>query len=120
MNLVCAGSIDDHEWWSESILTQHVEEVMGMELDYKIGIPCVAPWCMLCFSAPTRLNRNGKTRGENRKVPLNCQHGDYLETIWRRALTEVLHFGINSQDPTQKQIVGNEQGDGRMGDKRES
>ena len=47
----------NYEWVSESTLAQHVEEVMGMELDYKIGIPCVGQWCMLWFSAPTRLNR---------------------------------------------------------------
>ena len=41
---------------SESTNAQHVEEVMGMELDYKIGIPCVVQWCMMWFSAPTRLN----------------------------------------------------------------
>ena len=57
MNWVCAGIFDDHEWVSESTITQHEEEVMGMELDYEICIPCVVQWCMLWFSAPTRLNR---------------------------------------------------------------
>ena len=35
MNWVSAGTFDDHEWASESTITQHVEEVMGMELDTK-------------------------------------------------------------------------------------
>ena len=56
MNWVCADTFDDHEWVSESTTAQHVVEVMGMELDYKIGIPCVVQWCMLWFSAPMRLN----------------------------------------------------------------
>ena len=56
-NWVCDGTFVDHEWVSESTISQHVEEVMGMELDHKIGIPCVVQWCMLWFSAPTRLNR---------------------------------------------------------------
>ena len=56
-NWVCAGTFVDHEWVSESTITQHVEEVMGMELEYKICIPCVVQWCMLWFPAPTRLNR---------------------------------------------------------------
>ena len=30
---------------------------MGMELVYEICIPCVVQWCMLWFSAPTKLNR---------------------------------------------------------------
>ena len=47
----------DHEWVSESRISQHVEEVMCMELEYKIGIPCVS-W----FSAPTRLNRTLERR----------------------------------------------------------
>ena len=51
---ICAGTFDDHEWVSESAITQHEEEVMGMELDYEIGVPCVVQWCMLRFSAPTR------------------------------------------------------------------
>ena len=68
MNWICAGTFDVHEWVPESTTVQHVEEVMGMELDYKIGIPCVLQWS----------TRNG--------------FGDYVrdfETIWRRAHTEV-------------------------------
>ena len=56
-NWVCAGTFENHQWVSESIITQHVEEVMGMELDAEICIPCVTQWCMLGFAAPTRLNR---------------------------------------------------------------
>ena len=32
-NSVCAGTFNEHEWVSESTIIQHVEEVMGMELD---------------------------------------------------------------------------------------
>ena len=39
MNWICAGIYDDHELVSESTISQRVEAVMGMELDYKIGIP---------------------------------------------------------------------------------
>ena len=55
-NWVCAGTFVDHVWVSESTISQHVEEVLGMELDYEIGIPCVVQWSMLWISAPTRLN----------------------------------------------------------------
>ena len=57
MSWVCAGAFDDHVWVSESTIAQHVEEVVGMELDCKIGFQCVVLWGMLWFSAPTRLNR---------------------------------------------------------------
>ena len=40
-NWVSAGTFNDHEWVSESTITQHEEEVMGMELDYEICILCV-------------------------------------------------------------------------------
>ena len=55
-NWVCAGTFVDHEWMSEGTNSQHVEEVLSMELDYEIGIPCVVQRSMLWFSAPTRLN----------------------------------------------------------------
>ena len=51
MNWVCAGTFDDHEWVSESTITQQEEEVMGRELDYESCVPCVVRWCMLWFSA---------------------------------------------------------------------
>ena len=53
---VCAGTFVDHEWVPESTISQHVEEVMGMELDYEFDIPCVVQWSILWFSATTRLN----------------------------------------------------------------
>ena len=57
MNWVFAETFDDHEWVSENTITQHVEYVMGMELDYEIGFPRVLQWCMPCFSAAKRFNR---------------------------------------------------------------
>ena len=63
MNSFCAGTFDDHQWVSESTIAQHAEEVMGMELDHKIGIPCVVQWCMLGFSTPYKVESNiGKPR----------------------------------------------------------
>ena len=35
-NWACAGAFQDHEWVSESTVTHHAEEVMGMELDYEV------------------------------------------------------------------------------------
>ena len=57
MNSVCAGTLDDHEWVSESTITKHEEEVVCMELDYEICTPRVVQWCMLWFPAPTGFNR---------------------------------------------------------------
>ena len=73
MNWVCAGTFDDQEWVSESTIAQHVEEVVGMELDCKIGFPCVVQWGLLWSSAPTRLNRTlekqdfGKTKSTTKR-----------------------------------------------------
>ena len=41
-NWVCAGTFVDHEWVSESTIAQHEVEILGMELNYKIGVLCVA------------------------------------------------------------------------------
>ena len=65
MNWVCAGTFDDQEWLSESTITQHEEEVMGMELDFEICIPFVVQGCMIWFSAPTRLNGTLEKQGIN-------------------------------------------------------
>ena len=46
-NWVCAGIFEDHEWVSESTISQHVEELVAMEQYYEIGLPCVVQWCML-------------------------------------------------------------------------
>ena len=59
--LICAV---DHQRVSEGTMSQNVEEVIGMELDYKIGIPCVVQWCMVWLSAPTRLNRTLERRDQ--------------------------------------------------------
>ena len=64
-NWVCAGTFEDHEWVSESTISQHVEELVAMEQDYEIGLPCVVQWCMLWFSASTRLNEHWKEQGLN-------------------------------------------------------
>ena len=58
MTWVCGGTFDHHEWVSESTIDEQEEadEVMGRYLYYEICIPCVVPWSMLWFSAPTRLH----------------------------------------------------------------
>ena len=61
-NWVRAGTFVDHEWVSESTISQHLEEVMGMVLDHKIGIPCMVHWCMLWFSAPTSRTEHWKDK----------------------------------------------------------
>ena len=53
-----------HARVSESTIIEQEKEVMGKELDYEICIPGVVQWCMLWFSAPTRLNQ---TLGRNSK-----------------------------------------------------
>ena len=53
---VCAGTFVDHERVSESTFSQHLEDVMDRELNYKIDSPCVVQWGMLWFSTNTRLN----------------------------------------------------------------
>ena len=50
-NWVCAGTFEDHGWMSEGTISQHVEELVAMQLDYEIGLPCVVQWCMLWFSS---------------------------------------------------------------------
>ena len=59
----CAGTFVDHEWVSEGTISQHVDEMLGMEQDYDFDFPCVVQRCMLWFSAPTTLNRTLTTQG---------------------------------------------------------
>ena len=55
-NRVCAGVFVDHGWVSERTIIQHEEEILGLELNCKINVPCVVQWSLLWFSAPTELN----------------------------------------------------------------
>ena len=57
VNWVYAGTLDDHEWVSDSIIAEQEEEVMSRDLDYEICIPRVVQWSMLWFCAPTRSNQ---------------------------------------------------------------
>ena len=42
-NWVCAGTFVNHEWVSEGTSSsQHEEEMLGMQLDYGLDVPCVA------------------------------------------------------------------------------
>ena len=72
---VCAGTFDNHEWVLESTITEQ-EEVVGKDLDYEICIQRVAQWCMLWFSAPTRLKSNTRKGSKNQEVPRSCGHSD--------------------------------------------
>ena len=56
-NCVCAGTFVDHGWVSSRTIIQQEEEILCMELNYKIDVPCVVQWSLLWFSAPTNLNR---------------------------------------------------------------
>ena len=85
-NWVCAGTFLDHKWVSESTISQYEEEVMGIELDNKIGITCVVQRSLLWFSAPTRLNRILGHELKIKKVPQNCRRSNCrsnFTTIWR-------------------------------------
>ena len=53
---VCAGVFVDHEWVSERTIIQHEEEILGLELDYKINVACVVQCRILWFSALAELN----------------------------------------------------------------
>ena len=97
MNWVCTGTFDDHEWVSESTITQHVEEVMGRGLDYKnLYSVCGTMVHVMVLGANKAESNIGKTRYKNRKVPHNRGWGF-------------------AQD---KQKLGREQGVGRMEDGR--
>ena len=43
-NWVCAGVCVDHEWVSDKTTVQHEEDILGLELIYKIRVPCVVQW----------------------------------------------------------------------------
>ena len=114
-NWVCAGIFDNHLWVSESTLTeQEEEEVMGKELAYEICIPCVVQWCMIWFSAPTRLNptlgKDQKTQKYHEAVdkaiaeaisrPFGCVHTP--RTCMLASAATVLHkthrvWGVNKE-----------------------
>ena len=56
-NWVCAGTFADHEWVSARTIIEQEEEILSMELDFKIDDPCVVQWGLLWFSASANLNR---------------------------------------------------------------
>ena len=80
--------------WSASTIIRHEEEILGMELNYKIDVPCVVQWSLLWFSAPARLI---KVLGHDLKIKKYHEVANsaiirrYCTTIWRGAHTEVLH-----------------------------
>ena len=52
---VCATVQDDHDWVFQYSLVMHEHEILG-ELGYDLEVPCVVPWGLLWYSAPTSLN----------------------------------------------------------------
>ena len=123
-NWVCVGTLEDHEWLSESTITQHVEDVMGMELDFEIGIPCDRYNGACCGfqhlqGCMEHWKQNLKIRSTTKLSTCRSRHN--FRTIWMRAHTEIVHVGIGGKGPTQNtQKVWSKQGDGRMDDERES
>ena len=71
---VCAGTLDDQEWVSDSIIAEQEEEVMSRVLDYEICIPRVVQWSMLWFCAPTRSNQTleGEEMNIVKHTPRTC------------------------------------------------
>ena len=47
-NWVSAGTFVDHEWVSSRIIQQE-EEILNMALDFKMEVPCVVQWSLLCW-----------------------------------------------------------------------
>ena len=102
-NWVCAGAFVDHEWVSTRTIFQQEEDILSMALDFKIDVPCVVHWNLLCFSAPTDLNRILGTDLKIQKIPRGrqwCYHGRFCETIWRETYTEVVYVKLGGQGPT--------------------
>ena len=57
-NWVCAGVFVDHEWVSERTISQHEEEILCSELNYKIKVPCVVQWSLFWLSARAELKNS--------------------------------------------------------------
>ena len=74
------------------------KKVVGLEMDYKIGIPCVVQWCMLWFSAPTKFN--GVIQKSDLKIRkhhevVNMAIVDAISRPFGEgAHTEIVHVGV--------------------------
>ena len=92
-NWLCAGSFVDHEWMSESTISQHEEENLAMQMDHGLDVPCMVQWSLLWLYAPARLNKIlGLELKIKKKKTRSCQHyyhGRYCTTIRRCMLTSV-------------------------------
>ena len=83
---------------SESTISQHEEEILGMELDCGFVVPCVLQWSLLWFSAHTRLNEILEQDLKIKKVPRSCRRCNCrsnFASIWRGTHTEVVHVDIS-------------------------
>ena len=103
----------NHAWVSESTIIRHEEEILSMELNYKIGVPCVVQWSLLWFSAPTRKNI---ILGLDLKIKkyheaVNIAIKDAVVRPFGGAHTEVVHVDIGGKGLTQyTQEVWSKQG----------
>ena len=123
VNWVCAGTFDDHEWVSESAIAEQ-EEVMGRGLECESCIPCVVHWCMLWFSAPSRLNQTPGKNVETTKYhnAVNMAIAYAISRPFGGAHTPrscILTTVATILHKTHR-MWGSEQGDGRMGDGRQT
>ena len=85
---VCAGTLDDHEWLSESTIAEQEVVVMSRELDFEICFPCMVQWSIMWFSAPTRINQT--LEGEEIKI------AKYHEVV-NMAITEAISMSFGWQ-----------------------
>ena len=93
---------------SESTISQHAEEILGMELGFGFDVPCVVHWSLMWFSASTRLN---EILGQDLKIKM---YHEVVDTPRSCMLIQVAKIFSRTQK------VESEQGDGMMDDEGES
>ena len=75
VNRVCEEAFEKHEWVSELTISMQEEEI-GVALNYRIDVPCVVQWCLLWFTAVSRLNQRIEGNGtKKREVPRGHKSG---------------------------------------------
>ena len=69
----------DHDWVSESTISQYEEEILGMQLDYGLDVA----WYngVHCGFLHLRDGIKSWTRYENQKVPRHCYYGRCCTTF---------------------------------------
>ena len=97
-SLHALGLCRNFQWTRVGTIIQHVEEVMGVELDSVRGISVHVVGFLHLRGWTTSWDLNW-----NQKVPRRCQqcyHGRYCTTMWRITHTEVVHVDIGGKGPT--------------------